>query len=243
MPNQRSSPHRAWPTRAAEYVSRCVLETICRLGARRLLRIETEGLSWVPRGGPVILACRHYHYLYDGLALMNTVPRRVSLMVALDWVKDPTTRKLMAAGCRVARFPVVMRGPRPGYPPNPLGLRAERAASPRPGARAALDLLRDGRLLVIFPEGYPTIDPIATVKTSLDEILPFRSGFVTLAAMARREGIPPVPIIPVGLRYREGKPWRLTIRFGAPLYLTPGTDRRELLTSVEARVRELSRAP
>ncbi|HXT35449.1 MAG TPA: 1-acyl-sn-glycerol-3-phosphate acyltransferase [Chloroflexota bacterium] len=243
MPNQRLSARGAWSARAAEYVSWSMLGPLCRLGTRRLLRIETVGLSWIPRRGAAILACRHYHYLYDGVALISTVPRRVSLMVALDWVRSPTTRKLMAAGCGIARFPVVMREGRPGYPPNSMGAYRRGARDSRLGARTALNLLRDGRVLAIFPEGYPTIDPIAAVKTSPDEILPFRSGFVTLAAVARRQGLPPVPIIPVGLRYREGKPWRLTIRFGAPLYLAPGTDRRAFLGCVEARVRELSRAP
>ena len=241
MPNQSSPARAAWSARAAESVARSVLDLMCRVGTWRLLRIETEGLSWVPRHGPAILTCRHYHYLYDGVALISVVPRRVSLMVALDWVKRSTIRKLMAAGCRIARFPVVMREARPGYSPSARGGRQRGARDARLGARAALDLLRDGRVLVIFPEGYPTIDPIAAVKTSADEILPFRSGFVTLAALAQRQGLGPVPIIPVGLRYRQGKSLRLIIRFGAPLYLAPGANRRAFLGCVEDRVRELSR--
>jgi len=241
MPNQRPPTVIAWRARAAEGVSRAMMDTLCRVATRRVLRIETEGLAHVPRDGPTILACRHYHYLYDGVALIAALPRRVSLMVALDWVKGNTTRKLLAAGCRTVRFPVVLREPRPRL--AQAHTHAERAASLRSGARVALDLLRDGRVLAIFPEGYPTIDPISTVKTSPDEILPFRPGFVTLAAMAQRQGALPIPIIPVGLHYREGKPWRLTMRFGVPLYLTPGLDRRTFLRQVEDQVRELSRAP
>ncbi len=242
MPNQESPPTRAWAARAAESVSRAVIDTVCGVATRRALRIETEGLFHVPPSGPAILACRHYHYLYDGAALIAVLPRRVSILVALDWVRGRIARRILAAGCRTARFPTVLRDPPSRHAQPHAPVHTERAAYLRDAARAAQDLLRDGRVLAIFPEGYPTIDPFSTVKTSPDEILPFRSGFIALAAKAGRHDTLSIPIIPVGLQYQEGKPLRLTIRFGAPMYRTPEVSRQALLLQVEYQVRALSRA-
>ena len=37
--------------------------------------LTVEGDDYLPRQGPLIVAARHYHHLYDGVALMATVPR------------------------------------------------------------------------------------------------------------------------------------------------------------------------
>ena len=53
--------------------------------------------------------------------------------------------------------------------------------------RQSVDLLVEGRLLVIFPEGYPNIDPNYTTKTEPDEFLPFKPGFVSIASAAEKQ--------------------------------------------------------
>ena len=55
--------------------------------ARRKVKLEVEGLENVPRSGPVLIVARHFHHLYDGCVLMKTVPRRLHIFVALDWVQ------------------------------------------------------------------------------------------------------------------------------------------------------------
>ena len=44
-----------------------------------------------------------------------------------------------------------------------------------------------GRLLVIFPEGYPNIDPTYTTKIEPDEFLPFKPGFLNIVSVRREE--------------------------------------------------------
>jgi putative membrane protein len=104
-------------------------------------------------------------------------------------------------------------------------------------------LLRAGLPLLVFPEGYPNVDPSYTPKTDDDEFLPFRPGFIRFVALAERDGLTRVPIVPVGLEYRRGDRWRLTIRFGPPITFAPGVDKDERVLAIEEQVRRLSSSP
>lgn len=235
VPNGSRVSARAWYAGAAEAGRQWALAAICRVLVRRVLRVRMEGLAHLPREGPVILACRHYHYLYDGCALLAALPRRPSILLALDWVRGAWVRRVLAAACAAAGFPVVLRDQT-----GAIGM-AERRVFLTRAARLVTRLLREGKVVVIFPEGYPTIDPIRTVKADQRQILPFRPGLLNLAAMAQQDGAS-VAIMPVGLHYTESRPRELAIRLGAPLYLTPGTGRRDLLRQLEERVHDLSRS-
>ena len=87
----------------------------------------------------------------------------------------------------------------------------------RDGYRLSLRLLREGRLLLVFPEGYPAIDPEGSRKADPEGFLPFDAGFLVLAERAGLE----VPIVPVGLWYapRPGGGWTVWLRFGRPMRL------------------------
>jgi hypothetical protein len=106
-----------------------------------------------------------------------------------------------------------------------------------------VQLLRAGLPLLVFPEGYPNVDPSYTPKTDDDEFLPFRPGFIRFVALAERDGLTRVPIVPVGLEYRRGDRWRLTIRFGPPITFAPGVDKDERVLAIEEQVRRLSSSP
>ena len=43
--------------------------------ARPKVKLTVEGLEHVPGSGPVLIAARHFHHLYDGCVLMKAVPR------------------------------------------------------------------------------------------------------------------------------------------------------------------------
>lgn len=219
--------------------------TAIRLGSRviagRRLQLTVEGLEHIPASGPALIAARHYHHLYDGCALITTLPRPVHILVALDWVDRPIVRRVMERACAAARWPIVLRGDaltRPGartaYSP------AERRRYLHRAVTETVDLLRAGEVVVVFPEAYPNVDPTYTPKTA-DGFLPFRPGFAALAALAERDGHPPVPIIPAGLAYRPGDRWELTLRFGPPLFIDDWPDRAALVAAVEQQVRDLSR--
>lgn len=217
-----------------------------RTGARaigmRRLDLCVEGLEHLPRRGPLLIASRHAHHLYDGCALLMAVPRPLSLLVALDWVTTPRGRRLMEWACDTAQWPVVLRAEMLGSPGHSAYSGDEAGRYLRHAARDSVALLRAGRALVVFPEGYAAVDPHPTPKAGDDAFLLFRPGAIRIAEMAQRDDRTRVPIVPVGLYYRPGRRWQATLRFAAPLYVHGRADRDRVLQAVEEQVRLLSTA-
>lgn len=202
--------------------------------ARRRLDLTVEGADNLPRRGPIIIAARHYHHLYDGVALMATVPRPLHILVGLDWVRNPAGRTAMTALCRAAGWPIVLR--RDGaYSPDD----ADARGALRRATSESLELLAHGHALLVFPEGYPNIDPGYTPKQGDDDFLPFQPGFARLATLAAARGLE-VPIVPAGLEYRRGDRWRLTLRFGEPCVVVRRSDAAGVIAEVEREVQRLS---
>lgn len=201
-----------------------------RLLVARALDLHVVGLEHLPSGGPVILVARHYHHLYDAAAILASVPREVHIVIALDWLGRGGRLRLMRWLAGAARWPGMWRSG-PEWRLN------------RSGYRLSLRLLREGRLLLVFPEGYPTVDPEGRTRTDPAGFLPFDAGFLILAERAGLE----VPILPVGLWYspRPGGGWTAWLRFGRPLCQSPGDrgQRRAQVVAIEAEVRRLSLPP
>lgn len=194
-----------------------------RLLARAVLpalaSVRVHGAEHVPRTGPVLIAALHYHHLLDGAVLLARAPRPVHIVVALDWTRDQAQRRVMERLCALAQWPVILR------PAAMAGTGAYAQTDllryVRGGVRDAVTLLRSGRVVVVFPEGYPVIDPAgeADGRPPSDPagVRPFARGFRSIALRAQREGAH-VPIVPLGFAYaRAGKRWEITARFGAPL--------------------------
>ena len=231
-------------------MARRTLRAGARLVVRQRLDLTVEGLEHVPRRGPAILAARHYHHLFDGCALIATIPRPVHILVALDWIERGTGRRAMDRACRLAGWPTVVRTDRASrarWERLPFADRARLEASARRALRRAtaesIALLRSGRVLLVFPEGYPNVDPGFTPKPDDEAFLPFQPGFARLAAFAEKDGQTRVPIVPVGFRYVRGARWRVVLRFGEPLFAATRGDQAELVGLVEERVRALSTEP
>jgi putative membrane protein len=205
--------------------------------------VTVEGVGNIPRTGPVLLAARHYHHLLDGAVLVRYVPRPVHVVVALDWTRDARQRRWMERACAWARWPVILRpattGARGGYAASEVGRYL------RSGLRDASELLRERRVVAVFPEGYPVVDATAADATpsdatprgrDADGFLPFASGLRAIARAARRGGANDIAIVPVGFRYEpRGGKWNITARFGVALNGAAPMD------AVEQAVRELSR--
>ena len=197
------------------------------------LQLTIHGFEHLPPDGPVLLIARHYHHLYDGCAVMATVPRQVRVVVGLDWIERPIALRGMQAACRAAGWPVVYRN-------TSETDRARWLPALREAMRQSIQILRDGKLLLVFPEGYPTIDPHPTPKIRDDEILPFQSGFVRIAREAHDAGIS-LCTIPLGFHYEQvDERWRVTMRFGAPLELNFGDPIPHITEQVRAIVTQLS---
>lgn len=221
-----------------------------RLGARTLTagRVEmaVTGLEHIPTDGPVLLVARHYHHLFDGVVLLVSMPRPIHILVTLDWAKNSYARPLMTLAATMARWPVVLRS-------DALRTCVNRdrtwrgkiftAATIRHYQRSALSdsvaLLAEGRVLV-FPEGYPNIDPHYTPKTRPEEFLPFKPGFAAIAAAAAKRLGARVPMIPTGFRYTKNNGWTARLNIGEAVYLEDFVSRPLLVSYIEQRVAELS---
>jgi 1-acyl-sn-glycerol-3-phosphate acyltransferase len=204
------------------------------------MRLRVEGLEHVPRSGPALIAARHYHHLHDGAALVRALPRMPYIFVALDWTRTRFERLAMETVCKLAEWPIALR-------PENLGPGSASAFGAREVlkyTRAALEqgarLLARGDLLVVFPEGHPTIDPVLSRKPDESAFLPFRAGTFALAARAERLVRKPVPIVPAGFAYRRSDRYDVTLRFGAPLVFESCVTRGERVAELTRRVRELS---
>jgi 1-acyl-sn-glycerol-3-phosphate acyltransferase len=211
------------------------IRVACRLAARGI-DLRVEGLEHLPATGPAIIAARHFHHFYDGCALVAVVPRPLKILVTLDWMENAAGLRLMRGACQIVNWPVVDRTDSHALHGGAMATRRKLLLA----TRESVELLRAGQLVLVFPEGYPNIDPSFTPKTGDDAFLPFQPGFVRFAALAERDGITRVPIVPVGLEYQRGDRWRVTVRFGLPVTRSPEVDIRDQVSAIEEQVRCLS---
>jgi len=154
-----------------------------------LFRIRAVGVERVPRRGGVLLAANHQSFL-DPPAVGMALPRQMHFMARASLFRWP-----LAAWALHGQHAV------------PLA----RGAGDLSAMRLAVDLLREGRGLVLFPEGTRTPD---------GEVGEFKPGFATVAARAR------VPVVPAAVDggfevwprwQRVPRPGRVCVAYGEPL--------------------------
>ena len=214
------------------------IRAFCRV-AMRGIDVHVSGLEQVPRTGPVVLAARHYHYTWDGIAIYTLVNRPLRAVAAVDWLPPGFSRGLLQRACRAAGWPAILRDPLRGG--NDRQTERERRVLLLQASREAVDLLREGNALLIFPEAYPVVDPHPTPQRTDGAMLPFQPGTVRFAILAARQLATAIPVVPVGLRYtRPGRRWRLDLVFGEPLLIGPDSDLDASLAALETEVRRLS---
>lgn len=227
----------------SDLVSWRFLRRAGRIALSRNADVEVSGIEHVPARGPVILAARHYHHLYDGCVLLSAVDRPAHIVVGLDWITNRLARRAMHRLCGLARWPIVLRPARTGRSERSVN-EDDRRAIIRRSARDVVALLRERRVVIVFPEGYPNVDPTFTPKQG-EAFLPFEPGFLRYAAIAGRSGAGSVAIVPVGFAYERthaGR-WKIIVRFGAARFPGQGAKSGELAAAIEADVIRLSAAP
>lgn len=234
--------------RVAGRISHLVVQRGSSSIVKRQFTNEVSGLEYLSRQGPVLIVARHFHHLYDGCLLLQVVPRRLHLLVALDWITRPLMRCAMEGLCRAVAWPVVLRDERLRAAETGGGASAsayrlsEARGYLRRASALALQLLRQGEVLVIFPEAYPTIDPLPSPKQGDEDFLPFRPGFARLLELAEKDGQTRVAVVPAGLHYVQRERWHATLRFGPALWRQDFATTEQFVQAVEERVHVLSSA-
>jgi 1-acyl-sn-glycerol-3-phosphate acyltransferase len=167
----------------------------------------------VPRAGPAILASNHLSH-YDVPCLMAASPRHIDFMSVVEFLRKPWVGTLF----RAMNCFFLDRG----------------RADPR-AVRVAVDRLRAGRLIAMFPEGQ-----IRAWDESVIHGRPFKPGVAKLAYLA---GAPIVPCVVLGTgAYRRFAAWlplrrtRYGVIFGQPLIARTDLDERAALDEFVARL-------
>jgi 1-acyl-sn-glycerol-3-phosphate acyltransferase len=169
-------------------------------------------------------------------------------MIGLDWVSTRTTRWLMENLTRGCAWPVTLRSNEdrqgdgePGfeaasaYRPNEVGPYQQRAF------RQCVELLGRERVVVIFPEAYPVIDPHTFRKPRRETLAPFKPGFARAAVIAARRHGRPVSVVPVGIRADAANQRKLDFGYGQPKLVTAASDVKSLVAQVRADICRLSK--
>ena len=139
--------------------------------ANGVYRFRIRGEDQIPLQGPAVLACNHVSFI-DAVLLMAASPRPVVFVMDHRIFRAPVLGWLF----RLAKA-------------IPIAPQKEDPAVYEAAFERAAQVLRDGDLLLIFPEGGIT-------KTG--ELQEFRGGVMKILERARADGIDP-PVVPMAL--------------------------------------------
>lgn len=196
-----------------EHMAWRFLTALARLSLKRRV-IEVRGLAQVPASGPVVLAPQHIHHLEDGLILLATVPRPTRFLVTLDWVPTRSWRWFMEFLCHLAGWPVIIRPTERERPGLQYDTHEARCLLLH-GLREAVQRVSAGQLLVVFPEGYPVIDPhLPGRRATAGGVKP---GAIWIAKRAAARTGAAVPVVPVRLTLEDRV---ARVLFDTPLWVT-----------------------
>lgn len=157
------------------------------------LPARVRGRGSIPKSGPVIIIANHISYLDPLFVGWAALPRLAHFMGKQELFDSRFIRFILT---RWGTFPV------------------DRAHLDRNAIVISLGLLKDGRVLGMFPEG---------TRSGTGEMQQMRSGAVRFAIKMR------CPLLPVGIKgtdrsFGRGakfpKPARISLRFGQPFELT-----------------------
>jgi len=137
------------------------LKIICRVGATLLFDLKAWGVQHVPQQGGAIIVSNHQSYL-DPIMLGVRLRRPVSYMARSDLFSKPAFTWLIR---QLNAFPV------------------RRGESDLGAMKQAIARVKQGRLLVMFPEGTRTPD---------GEIQTIQAG---IGLLARRAGVSLIPAV------------------------------------------------
>jgi 1-acyl-sn-glycerol-3-phosphate acyltransferase len=146
-------------------------------------RMRVYGGENMPKDGPVIVACNHVSY-FDPPVLGTASPRRIQYMAKQELFRIPVLGPAIAA---VGAYPV------------------DREGSATAAIKRSVDVLRQGGVIGIFPEGTRNLTGSADV----------RGGVALLASLGK------APVVPARLVGTNGakRLEQFRVFFGRPLRL------------------------
>ncbi|WP_369820901.1 1-acyl-sn-glycerol-3-phosphate acyltransferase [Pseudorhodoferax sp. Leaf274] len=136
-----------------------------------IYRFRVRGDAHIPLAGPAVLACNHVSFV-DAILLMAASPRPIRFVMDHRIFRVPVLGWLF----RLAKA-------------IPIAPQKEDPAAYAAAMAAAAQVLREGDLLGIFPEGAITRD---------GQLQPFKGGVAKILAQARADGLA-VPVVPMAL--------------------------------------------
>jgi long-chain acyl-CoA synthetase len=166
-------------------------------------RLKVSGLDKLPKSGPYIISSNHQSYL-DPLILASILPPEIFYKLFAVGTSDIFGKGFMR---RLARSLKVMV--------------LDPDANLVPAMRAGAFGLRDGNILILYPEGERSIDGTPKI---------FKKGAAILSVHLQ------VPIVPVAIEgfhdaWPRNKPFKgfapLEIEFGEPIYPPPESEASE----------------
>jgi len=183
-------------------IVRAILLPLLRL----LFRWKIDGLEKIPRTGPAIVAPNHISN-FDPLCvsyLVDQADRRPRFLAKASLWKNPFMH-IVFSGCR--QIPV------------------ERGSGNESPTRAAEQSLRDGEVVVVYPEG--------TITTNLD-LTPMK-GKTGVARLTLATGVPITPVACWGAQWLigKGRKWKyrghrlMMLKVGDPMHFDEFTGRQD----------------
>jgi 1-acyl-sn-glycerol-3-phosphate acyltransferase len=134
-------------------------------------RFRVQGDAHIPTTGPAVLVCNHVSFV-DAILLMAASPRPIRFVMDHRIFRVPVLGWLF----RLAKA-------------IPIAPQKEDPVAYAAAFEAAAEVLREGDLLGIFPEGGITRD---------GQLMPFKGGIAKILERARADGLA-VPVVPMAL--------------------------------------------
>jgi 1-acyl-sn-glycerol-3-phosphate acyltransferase len=150
-----------------EYLLRFVAWVLAHL----VYRFRVRGEENIPSTGPALLVCNHVSFV-DAVLLMGASPRPIYFVMDHRIFQVPVLGWLFKLAKAI-----------------PVASRKEDPAVYESAFERSAQVLRDGDLLLIFPEGGITRD---------GQLQPFKGGVMKALERARADGVEP-PVIPMAL--------------------------------------------
>lgn len=148
-----------------------LLRFIAWVASRCIYRFKVSGDDHIPVQGPAVLACNHVSFV-DAVLLMAASPRPIYFVMDHRIFKIPVLGWLFKLAKAI-----------------PIAPRKEDPAAYEAAFTRAAQVLREGDLLAIFPEGGITRD---------GQLQPFKGGIMKVLEEARAAGVEP-PVVPMAL--------------------------------------------